>query len=248
MEKRIENLEESVKTLARFVREEIEKLNTAGIGAFDPEGKTGIEKKIGKLEFEIGQQKEVINGLWDLLKKRMRMDVSLEKKEAGVVKGLEEEVSEISEIMEEEMAKKDEELAEKSARFEDVQTLSFRKDLQTMRSMVDQVKERTDDTEHKIKELKEHLTNYHKNIKDVATSVLMHRLQDFASEIDKKYPELATRAEFQRLEDDLRTRIKIIEVPDLTHIEKRVAVLEKKIGDLAYMIQDVYEKVPAVVE
>ena len=70
----------------------------------------------------------------------------------------------------------------------------------------------------------------------------------FSRQLDHLYPTLASKTEFEKFATALERKISLIEVPDISHIEHKVEDLEGKVLRLLSIVEDIYNRLPAVVE
>ena len=80
------------------------------------------------------------------------------------------------------------------------------------------------------------------------TPIIARRLEEFSHALDRKFPELMTRDEFERFSADVQSKLRYIEAPNIEPIEKRLEVVEKKLSDLNYSLRKMLDRMPVVVE
>lgn len=80
------------------------------------------------------------------------------------------------------------------------------------------------------------------------TPIIARRLEEFSHALDRKFPELMTRDEFERFSADVNNKLRYIEAPNVEPIEKRLEVVEKNLSDLNYALRKMLDRMPVVVE
>lgn len=220
MEKRIGELEESVKTLARYMKSELQRLeNMKKIDRNLP-----VESKISMLAGEVEE-----------LKKMLERSAVYSLKENELHAAREDSLGDMLEELEP-LEKK----IEKELRDEDVERISMEKNISDIKQQLAGLEKRTRDLDE---------AQYtEKNVEKMCNRFLSAGLAKFSSDLDRLYPALATRTDFERFSVQMQRKIDSIEVPDLSHIERKVKDLEDKVLRLINIVEDIYNRLPAVVE
>jgi hypothetical protein len=297
MEKRIDDIEKSVKILAHHMKKELDELKKIHETKFDPDG--SVTQRLRELEKEVMHQKKLTEALRDVVEEDTELEIEADKLQERKFEYFDEkQVSGLAELQADEKKKLDI-LSRKLEKELDELDTSEKKDLEQVRKeeqkKINTVNRKLFSGIHKVEkgqgkklvELQEKVTNEleeddvlmasnlkkimdmknklnemeftmdkieefqrerDRKIEDIVMSQTTKHLGEFAKMIDQKFPELMTKEEFRKLEDEVMKRIDIIEAPDLSHIEKKVDVLERQVSQLVTMIRDVYNKLPAVVE
>ncbi|MFC2143218.1 hypothetical protein ACFLQN_02360 [Candidatus Aenigmatarchaeota archaeon] len=224
MEKRIEELEESVKTLAKYMKNELKKVQVLS----KQDHRVPIDDKVNLLSKELRELRKLVS-------QNVRYDLTSE---------------DLDEAKDEVFAKKLTELRplekriEKELDQEDTDKMALMKNISDVRYKVQDIESNIE----KFDNIHQKQQSTQRNIEELVNRHLVKELSKFAADIDKKYPELATRFDLEKFQTQIRKKIEMIEVPDMSHIESKVVDLERKISRLVLMIEDIYNKLPAVVE
>lgn len=204
MEKRIEDLEESVRTLAQFIKNEVRRLEaTKKMEEKMPKGLTA-EDRVREMERVIDDQTKTINEIRNILKGDVDLDI------------------------------KSRSLEEMRSEEEDVERLAIEKKVLDLR--------------HKISSLEANVKKPAEIKTIVDRSYIVKEMEEFARKMDEKYPNLATRDEFETFKKEINNKIDLIETPNLEHIEKKIEDLEKTLSDITEVMRKLSRKIPAVVE
>lgn len=242
VEKRIDELEKSVKALAIHMKNELAKLERLRETKFEPEG--SVSQRLRELEKEVLHQKTLTERLKNVVEEDIELGLTMDKIHDRDIAESEKSYKAEMKKLDETEAKKIEEIGRKyGEEFEEDEALmaSNMKKLMEMRQKLDNM-------EAVMGKLEQFQSEKEMEIEQAVSKYTTKELAEFAKVIDRKFPELATKDEFRRLEDDVTKKISMIETPDLSHIERKIDVLEIKIGQIAAMVKDIYNKLPAVVE
>ncbi|MEM7813691.1 MAG: hypothetical protein QW548_02200 [Candidatus Aenigmatarchaeota archaeon] len=81
-----------------------------------------------------------------------------------------------------------------------------------------------------------------------ATAVVSKEIAAFAEAIDKKFPDLMTKADFAQWSKAVAQRVQTIEAPDIRPLMERMDKFELRLNELASLIREVATRMPIVVE
>jgi len=297
MERRINDIEKSVKMLAHHMKKELDELKKIHDTKFDPNG--SVNQRLRELEKEVMHQKKLTEVMRDVVEEDAELEIEADKLQERKFEYFDEKQDSSLDELQADEKKKLDILSRKLEKELDQLDMEQKKDLEGLRKeeqkkistvnrkLFSSVRRVEKEQDRKLGELQEKVTNEleeddilmasnlkkimdmknklnemeitmdkieefqrerDRKIEDIVMSQTTKHLGEFAKMIDQKFPELVTKDEFRRLEDEVMRRIDIIEAPDLSHIEKKFDVLERQISQLVTMIRDVYNKLPAVVE
>jgi septation ring formation regulator EzrA len=219
-EKRLGDVEESVKTIAQFVRNEVDNL-----------------KKINEELSVLQASTEKINTENHMLMKRFHEKINsienMEQKmaEIGITKGTDESVG----------GSFDKELQDTKDMVDGMKMTiaSLGKHIHDVEKELTEIKEKK--TEHREK------VNT-KEISGMVSKLVVKNFEEFAKVMDRKIPHLMTRDEHVRHMEELSKKINSIQAPDLSGLARRIDMVEQKLEEISAFIQGVYNKMPVVVE
>jgi hypothetical protein len=81
-----------------------------------------------------------------------------------------------------------------------------------------------------------------------ATRIVTKELAEFASLMDKRFPYLVSKNDFDKLSAEVLARIERVEAPDTGPILRRVEEMEKRLEDFARLITTIAQRMPLVIE
>jgi hypothetical protein len=99
-----------------------------------------------------------------------------------------------------------------------------------------------------VKALNERIAGMEKRFEMDALKLVTKSLEEFAESFDKKYPDLATKNDFERLAAELYGKIAMIQAPDIYSLVRRIDNLEIRINELNSLVRTVTSRMPLVVE
>ena len=81
-----------------------------------------------------------------------------------------------------------------------------------------------------------------------ATAVVIKEIAAFSEAIDKKFPDLVTKADFTEWSHAVAERVRSIETPDISPLVTRLDDLEIRVGEFSTLIREVVSRMPLVIE
>lgn len=81
-----------------------------------------------------------------------------------------------------------------------------------------------------------------------ATRIVTKELGEFASVMDKRFPRLASRDDFERFAAEVLSKVEKIEAPDISPLLRRIEEMEKRFDDLNRLLGQVASRMPLVME
>ncbi len=224
MEKRITELEESVKVLAKYMKTELEKVEQLK----HQDHRAPVEDKVAMMSAEVAEMRK-------LLEKQAQYAFKEHELTEAKEKSLEELLNDVEPL---------ERRLEKEMDDEDVERVSIDKNISDVRQRIAELENNV----RKLAELEVREENLSRNVEKISQRFLAAGLAEFSKDLDRMYPTLATKTEFEKFAAQLERKIDTIEVPDMSHIERKVNDLENKVLRLLNIVEDIYNRLPAVVE
>ncbi len=80
------------------------------------------------------------------------------------------------------------------------------------------------------------------------TPIMTRRLDEFSRALDRKFPELITRDEFNQFAAQTRVKPQYPESVNVGSLQKRMDLIERKLGDLTHALKSLINRIPVVVE
>ena len=81
-----------------------------------------------------------------------------------------------------------------------------------------------------------------------ATRFFTENLEQFATSLDKKFPEFVSKRDYSRDLAEVSQRLKSIQSPDLSPLAERVMFLERRLTEIYDMMKSMSNRMPIVVE
>jgi|GEM_PF-3146704 len=81
-----------------------------------------------------------------------------------------------------------------------------------------------------------------------ATRIVTKELAEFASLMDKRFPHMVSRSEFDKLNAEILARVQRIEAPDTRPMLQRLQEMEKRTEDFYRILQQIASRMPLVME
>jgi len=103
-------------------------------------------------------------------------------------------------------------------------------------------------TDQEVHRLLEKVNRFEKELEMIIMKEVDRHITDFAVNIDKKFPDLLTKDDFNRWADSVAVRIKAIEVPDVTPLAQRIDILERRVSEIANTFRLMATRLPVVIE
>ncbi|MFH1631130.1 MAG: hypothetical protein ABIA21_02815, partial [Candidatus Aenigmatarchaeota archaeon] len=73
-------------------------------------------------------------------------------------------------------------------------------------------------------------------------------INDFAVSVDKRFPDVVTKEDFDKWADSVAMRVRDIETPDMTPLSQRLDVLENRVSEIANTFRLIAGRLPLVIE
>ena len=99
-----------------------------------------------------------------------------------------------------------------------------------------------------IRALIERAGKMEKDIDSRTAAIVSKELASFSEILDKKFPGLVSRQDFEELSQEVGKRIVAIEAPDISPLARRMDELEHRIAEISKLIRTMNARLPMVVE
>jgi hypothetical protein len=99
-----------------------------------------------------------------------------------------------------------------------------------------------------IRGLIEHAARIEKGLDSRTAGIVSKELAAFSEILDKKFPGLVTRHDFEIFAKEIGQRVATVEAPDISPISQRLADLETRVAELTSFLKAVVGRIPLVVE
>ena len=103
-------------------------------------------------------------------------------------------------------------------------------------------------TAEKGEALMNRVNTIERDLESRATAVVSKEIAAFAEAIDKKFPDLMTKADFAQWSKAVAQRVQTIEAPDIRPLMERMDRFELRLNELAGLIREMATRMPIVVE
>ncbi|MFH0949265.1 MAG: hypothetical protein V1802_02150 [Candidatus Aenigmatarchaeota archaeon] len=232
-EKRMQEMEESIKILAKHLKEEISRIDAA---KHTIHGHTNTETRIQKIENDIESLK---SSLQLRTNKPTIQQLQMPEQYHAIEKDLTEYRASSEKMIEEESV----------ARISLEKTIAeLEEKIEFLSKKLSGVEKMESNEKLATNEMKKIYGNIDKSIERHASKFLVQELDKFAKHMDAKYPKLATKDETYRTIEELNKKMRLIKAPDISSLEMKITAMEKKLSELSFALKSSYEKMPMVVE
>lgn len=99
-----------------------------------------------------------------------------------------------------------------------------------------------------IAQIMQRVNTIERDLESRATALVSKELAAFSEAIDRKFPDLVTKADFAAWSRAVAERIQAIEAPDVSPLVDRIDRLELRLNELAGLIREVAMRMPLVIE
>ncbi len=155
--------------------------------------------------------------------------------------------------------KEEVEAIRRSIENETANRLSLEKSLADMEKNVAEMKEKYsgvtklehldfEKVEQEIAAFRESVKSTEREMNMKAMNIITEQLNEFARAMDRRVPDLMTKDEFLRSLTEIKAKMQGIQAPDLMPMALRVEQLEREVGNIANMMNSMYNRLPIVVE
>jgi low affinity Fe/Cu permease len=103
-------------------------------------------------------------------------------------------------------------------------------------------------TAEKVSALMKRVNTIERDLESRASAIVTKELASFAEAIDRKFPDLVTKADFSQWSRAVAQRIQTIEAPDISPLADRIDKLELRLNELGSLIREIAVRMPIVVE
>lgn len=116
------------------------------------------------------------------------------------------------------------------------------------KSIQDEFGRRPTLTPEKAETLMQRVGTIERDLESRATAIVSKEIAAFAEALDKKFPDLITKADFATWSRAVAQRVQTIEAPDLRPLAERIDRLELRLNELTALIKEIAVRMPIVVE
>lgn len=253
---------ETVEDFARF-RERIEKhISAEDIEIEDTrkEIEKNMKKVLQKVEEEAEEFRKTLNSKEI---HAIRKDISEIRKEMETEKAeklsMQKEVDDLQHTIASSNLKEELESLRKRMEEESALKLSLQKEMDDFQQMVADMKKKYSalkGVEHMdFEKLQDEIESFREKVKHAeqdshmkTMNLITQQLEEFSKSMDKRIPEIVTQSQLQEHLGHMRKKMKNIQSPDLTPLALRVEKLEHDVERVVRMMEEMYNRLPVVVE